>query len=553
MAIINLPREDFEKYIKLTDEIKEKIFMFGVSLENVTDESIELDVTPDRPDLLSFHGFMRAFLAFLGKKPGLKSYVVKDGGKSYEVVVDKSVTGVRPYTACAIVRGLKFDEAKIKEIIDVQEKLHETYGRKRKKVAIGIYPLEKIKLPIRFEARRPEDICFVPLDFDRELNGIEILQRHPTGREYAHLLEGMKKFPVFVDSKGEILSMPPIINSALTGKITEKTRDVFIECSGFDFRVVSKALNMLVTVLADMGGTIYSMKLRYPDKTRVTPELMPEKVKLDKTNVERLLGIKLSETQMKKLLARMGHGYEKGYVLVPAWRVDVMHEVDLIEDIAIAYGYDNFEPEVPAIATTAKASAMEEFKSKIAELLVGLGMLEIMSYTLTTKKAQYANMLADENMARPIEVLEPRTELSILRENLLHLACKTLGDNVNAEYPQRIFELGKVFSHDEDGKSETGVREEERLAVALAPGNFTEAKQVLEYLARMLDIKLKFRPAKHESFIEGRVASVLLDGTQIGYVGELHPAVLRNWHIKMPAAAFEISIEEIFEKKFCKN
>ena len=207
MATIKFSRKEFEKSVKLTKEIEEKIPMMGVALESINNNEVELEIFPNRPDLLSMHGFLRAFKAFLGKEKGLKEYKMNKPEKNYEVIIDRSVKDVRPFTACAIVKGMKFDNEKIKEVIDIQEKIHATLGRNRKKIAIGIYPLEKILLPIKFEARKPQDIKFIPLEMDREMNGLQILQQHPAGREYASLLEGMEKFPVFADAKGKILSI----------------------------------------------------------------------------------------------------------------------------------------------------------------------------------------------------------------------------------------------------------------------------------------------------------------------------------------------------------
>jgi len=213
MANIKISREQFEKEIgKLDEKMQEKIALFGTPLESINEQEIELEIFPNRPDLLSYHGFKKAFLAFLGKKTGLIEYKLNKPEKDYIVKIDSSVKEIRPFTVCAIVNDLKFDDEKIKEIIDIQEKLHTTIGRKRKKLAIGIYPLEKIKLPITYEALEPDKIKFIPLESTREMSGLEILQRHPTGKDYAHLLKGKTKFPIFKDADNNILSMPPIIN-----------------------------------------------------------------------------------------------------------------------------------------------------------------------------------------------------------------------------------------------------------------------------------------------------------------------------------------------------
>ena len=231
MAIISVPKKEIEKISKINENLVEKINLMGTPVEEVKNDTIEIEVLPNRPDLLSIQGFLRAFKTYLEKERGLKSYKVEKPEKNFKVKIDPSVKDIRPYTACAIIKNLNFNDEKIKEIIDIQEKIHAGLGRNRKKIAIGIYPLEKIALPIRFEARNPKEIKFQPLEVERELNGLQILQQHPTGREYAHLLEGKDKFPIFIDSKNKILSMPPIINSHETGKITNNTKEIFIECS----------------------------------------------------------------------------------------------------------------------------------------------------------------------------------------------------------------------------------------------------------------------------------------------------------------------------------
>jgi len=546
MAIITFPRKQFEKEIgKLDEKMQNKIAMFGTPLERFDDKEIEIEVFPNRPDMLSYQGFKRSFLAFLGKRPGLKKYKINKPEKNYKVIIDSSVKNIRPYTACAIVKGLKFDDTKIKELIEIQEKLHITVGRKRKKVAIGIYPLEKIKLPITFKALEPDKIKFIPLEMNKELSGLQILQRHPTGKEYAHLLAGKAKFPIFIDSNQNILSMPPIINSKLTGKITEKTKDVFVECSGFNFDILNKCLNIIITALADMGGKIYQIELKYKKK-KITPDLSSDKMKLSLENTNKLLGLKLNKKQIKKLIERMGYNYQKEIVEIPAWRTDILHEVDLIEDVAIAYGYENFIPEIPEISTIGQEDSKEIIKRKIAEIFSGLKMIEVSNYHLTNKKDEFTKMgIPKKHEENFIEVEESKTDYNILRKYLTSYLLKNLSENVDSEYPQQIFETGKVFKL-KDNK----INEKENLAAAITPGNFTKIKQTLEYLFRMMNIEINFKEPDEfpNHFIEGRVAEIILKNKRIGFVGEIHPKILKNWKIKMPVALFEISLEEIFKK-----
>jgi len=554
MAIITIDKKTFEKEIgNLNEKMQNQIALFGTPVEKITKEELQIEVFPNRPDLLSYHGFKHSFRAFLGKNTGLKKYKLHKPEKNYKVIVDSSVKDVRPYTTCAIVRGLKLNDERIKEIIEMQEKLHLTVGRKRKKMAIGIYPLEKISLPIRFKAIEPDRIKFVPLESRREMSGLEILQKHPAGKEYSHLLAGKMKFPVFIDDKKKILSMPPIINSQLTGKITSKTRDVFVECSGFDFQILEKSLNIIVTSLAEMKGKIYQMDLkgmRGPGVRSRTPNLDYERVNLKIENAEKLLGVKLSEKDVKKLLGKMGIDYEKGFAKVPAWRVDILHEVDLIEDIAIAYGYDNFIPEIPEISTIGKEDVKESIKRKISDLLSGLGMIEILNHHLTNKESQLSKMgLKDKELKEVFEIKESKTDYNLLRSNLTHQSLRVLSENIDSEYPQKLFEIGKVFEEKTHGINET-----EKLSCSVAPGGFTEIKQTLEYLFKMLGIEKKMEIVESSSqenvkhFIEGRTAEIKFNEKTIGLIGEIHPRILKNWRIKMPVALFEIELDDILEE-----
>jgi phenylalanyl-tRNA synthetase beta chain len=542
MANVKFPRKEFEKEVgKINKKMEEKISLFGTPLESINDKEVEIEIFPDRPDLLSFQGYIRSFKSFLGKKQ--KSYKTNKPGKNYEVEIDKSLKNIRPYTACCIVKNLNLSNENIKEIIDVQEKIHKTLGRERKKVAIGIYPLENIKLPIKFTAKTPEEIKFQPLESQKEMTGNQILRQHPTGKEYKDLLKNLNKYPVFIDAKNDILSMPPIINSEKTGKISTKTREVFIECSGFGFPILSKTLNILVTMLADMGGKIYEMKLKPINKT--TPNLNPEKIKIDIKECNKLLGLNLNKKQVNKLLKKMGLNYikTKNRVEIPPWRTDILHPVDIYEDIAIAYGYNNFKPEIPKISTTGKQNKKEIIKRKISRILFGLKLTEISTYNLLSKE----DLKKLREKRNKIKVEDSKTENEILRPEMLPSLLKVLSENINKEYPQRIFEIGTCFSRDE--KEETGIKEKEKLAIAITPGNFTEIKQIFNYLFKMLDLKSELKEKelhKHE-FIPGRVGEIIFD-KEIGYLGEVHPSLLKSWNLKMPLSYLEIDLEEIIKK-----
>ncbi len=539
MTNVRFARKEIEKEIKLTDEVIEKISLFGTPLESISDELIEIEVFPNRPDLISLQGFLRSFKSFLGMQAGLKEYNLNKPEKNYKVKIDSSVDKVRPFTVCAIAKNLNLDDEKIKALIDLQEKLHITVGRNRKKAAIGIYPLDKIKLPIKYTTKKPSEIKFIPLGSKEEMNGWQILKKHPTGKAYADILKNEKEFPVFIDSNNKILSLPPLINSEETGRVDVETKEVFIECSGNDLEILKKVLNIIVTTLSDMGADIFQMELDYK-KRIITPDLTPEQINISVDKMNKLLGLNLKEKEVKTFLEQMGYEYKNKTVLVPAWRTDILHEVDIIEDIAIAYGYDNFAPELPKISSIAQESDNSKFKSKVQEILIGLGLIEISSYHLITLEEAKKMRLKEK-----IELENSKTEYKLLRPNLLIPSLRILSENKDSEYPQNIFEIGKAFRLTD--KTETGIKENNNLIIALTPGNFTQIKQHLDYLMDSLSIKYSLSEHSHKALIEGRTGKIIVNDKPMGYIGEMHPNSLKNWNLKFPLAVLELNLDKLQE------
>ena len=537
MPTVILNRKEFEKLAgkKLPlDTLKDRISMLGTDLEDVTENEIIVEVFPNRPDMLSEQGFARAFSSFIGAKKGLRAYKARKSG--YKLIVEDSVKDVRPYTACAVVKNLRFNDEKIKQIIQIQEKLHIGYGRNRKKCAIGVYPLEKIKFPIYYRALEPEKIRFTPLESEKEMNGMEILSKHPAGKEYGHLLDEKRKFPVFTDSNGNILSMPPIINSNDTGKITDKTREVFIEVSGFDYSTVSKCLNIIVCALSDMKGIIYEIELNYGNRKITSPDLKPEPMKMNINYANKILGLKLDEKDAKNYLERMGYNYKNKTASIPCYRTDIMHQIDLVEDIAIAYGYENFSEEIPNVSTIGHEDEFEAFKRRVREILTGFSYMECNSYNLISEDT----MKKMENRDKRIRVANPvNAEYDTLRNSMIASLIKILNENKHNEYPQRIFEIGSVFAESES--------ENLGLLNCNSNANFTDAKQILDYLLYSLDLKYKLNESENSQFISGRSGDITINGKIIGIIGDISPTVLNNFNMEMPVSGFEINLKDLFK------
>lgn len=535
MAVARFPLEEIKKSIKLDESTLEKINSLGMPAV-VKDNELEVEIFPNRPEMFAYTHFLNAVKMYLGKeKP--KNYRVLKPQKEHLVTIHSSLKGIREFGAYAIIKDLKLDDQRLKQLIAVQEKISTTTGRDRKKLGIGIFPCEKIKFPLLFTAKDPKDIKFVPLGETKELDAKTILKTHPVGKEYAHLLENLNKYPVLLDANNAVLTMPPITNSELTGRVTPSTKEILVEVSGTNETLVKKVLNILVLMFADMQGTIQAITLK-TDKSEVVPDLKPEKRKILLENVKKILGLEIKEKELASLLGRMGYQYEKGNVLVPAYRTDVLHEVDIIEDLAIAYGYGNIPYEIPRIATIGELDPKSPIRSKIVETLIGLGALEISTHHLI--KTEEADLVKID----PITVESSKTDYKHLRSDLVIPLLRIMSENKDRDYPQRVFELGKVFSRDD---SETGVKESEHLSLGLAPGNFTEMKQHLEALVRAFGLQGRYQEKSKKLLIEGRSASINVGNKEIGYLGEVHPNALKEWGIKMPLAIAEIDIDELIK------
>lgn len=503
----------------------------------------------NRPDLWSAEGIAREIRGRL-IKGGLPNYKV---GKSKIVVrVDDKVAKVRPLTVCAVATNLKLNEAALSQLIQLQEKISVNFGRDRREVAIGVYDLNRIKPPIEYTTIEPDGIKFVPLDFTEELTPKEILKLHPKGKEFGYLLKDCKEYPMFIDKVGNVLSIPPIINSAYTGKVTEKTNSVFIECSGFNFKFLIPALNIIVTALADRGAKIQTVTVVYPDKRIVTPDLSPKKASVDIGYANKISGLSLTANQMCKLLrqARYDTKVKNGRIFLcyPAYRQDIMHQRDIVEDIIISYGYNRIEAVAPKLVTIGRMDRKEWFTEKVAELAIGLGLQEILSYTLTNKENIFKRMNLEPSPTAEIE--NPiSSNWCIFRTWLLPSLMEFLSHNKHVEYPQKIFEVGDVVVVDK--KKETRTKDVRKFACAIAATTacYDDISSVLDAVLRNLGVNYKLKAMKHNSFIRGRVAEVFMKKNKkiesIGFVGELSPIVLTNWGLEMPVAALEIDLDSI--------
>jgi len=541
VPVITFSKSEFLRLLgkKVSDKVlKEKIPMIGTSLEKFGEE-MEVEVFPNRPDMLSAEGLACAMRAFLEIEPGLKMIPVQKS--EYSAIIEKRVKSVRPEAVCAVVKGITLTDSAIKSLMQLQEKLHITHGRNRKRVAIGIHDLDKIKFPVTYTTKPPH-FKFIPLEETREMTLYEILHEHKKGREYAHLFSGYKEYPIWIDASGTVLSMPPIINSVDT-MLSEKTENLFLDLTGYNKKWVEYALNIIILSLHMRGGRIYSVSVNDCGKKIVYPNLSAREIKVDLAYLNKWIGLSLTKKEAKDCLRKMGYGVTGDFrIKIPAWRADIMHPCDIAEDLAVGYGYDNLTPEIPKITTIAFENPKETFVQKVAYLCCGFGLLEVKNYLLTNKRFLFEKM----NMPQE-EVIEMENAInidySVLRNNLLPGIMNIYANNKHHEFPQNLFEVGRVVMPDDTMPEKC--REEVRLAVTLChlQANFTQAKQILDAIMRSFRKAYALKEKNHPSFIEGRCGTIILGEKEMGIIGEIHPQVLNSWGIENPVSAFEMNVE----------
>ncbi len=543
MPVITIYWDELERLVGADrNEILKNLPMLGCDIERVYEDCIDVEFFPNRPDLYSIEGVARALRGFLDIERGYKSYDVRKG--NWRIEVERSVLTVRPYIRGCVVRGLKMTDEVIRSLMEVQEDLHWTIGRNRRRMAIGVHDLSKINFPLTYKAV-DKNFRFVPLDFERDMSVEEILREHPKGRKFAFILEGKDRFPMIVDANGEAISFPPIINAEKT-RVTENTRDLFIDVTGFD-EYVDKALNILATMLADRGGVIESVEVVYPDKVYISPDLSPRIMNVSKDEIYGLLGFELSDEEIKVALERMRFGVEKiddktFRVLIPPYRADIMHEWDIIEDIAIGYRYDRIEPEYPKTMGIGKSHPWNDLRDVVKEIMIGLGFLEVITFTLTNERVQYEWLGRKAEIWRDyVPLMKPLTEdHTILRTDLLPKLLEVLAVNKHYPMPQKIFEVGDVV---------VGMRNRLRLACCIthSKANFAEIRSVVQAVMRELNVDWDVEESEDRAFIEGRRANVIVNGKRVGVFGEIHPEVLEKFEIVNPVVGFELDLTDIFD------
>lgn len=552
MPTLTLDRRRFSSYVGRqlsVEEMAKWLPWLGTDTEEVGQDYVKIEYNPNRVDFCSYSGVARAFQGLMGWKTGMPHFEVKKG--NIVLSVDKRVAEVRPYVVSAVVRDLNIDYDAIKELMEIQEALHWMIGRDRKKASIGVHNLDAVEPPFSYVTCAPDEIRFVPLDKTEEMTPQEILEKHEKGIAYKSEVDFASRYPLIVDRNRQVLSFPPIINGELT-RVEEDTNNLFIDVTGTELNAISRSLNVLVTALADMGGAVETVLIEYSNQVLVTPDLTPQKMKLHVDYSNNRLGLNFSEAQTIEALqkSRLDAKIEENGILevtVPSYRTDILHEIDLVEEVAVGYGVFRMKPTKPASVTTGKANKNSKVTSSVRQIMVGLGFTEALNFILTNEIDHYTKMRRKPKelviLANPVS-----SDYSIMRNNLLPSLMKNLAISKHHVFPQRMFEVSDVIKL--NNNSETYTERVTHLAAVSShsTSNFTEIKSILESLLINLGFKdWNIKETNNPSFLMGRVASVSIGNMFLGLVGEIHPEVLNNFELENPTGAFEINLHKIID------
>lgn len=545
MATVTFNRKELDQFIgksRPLEDIVNSFEMLGMPVDRATEDEIVADITTDRIDMFTVEGAGRAIGQFL-EISGPRTYKAETS----KVVMNVDTVSARPFVMAFIAKGIKIDEAFIRSLIMAQEKLHETFGRKRKKVAIGIHDFDKVVGPLSYRAFKY--ITFVPLDMDKEMSPENILKQHPKGQEYGKIYEGVVEYPMVLDSKGPI-SFPPIINSERT-RVTNNTKNLLFDVTGTSEDAVRSTLHVLSTAMYDRGASIENVKLKMLQGGEQNSLVFERKEKLSLKFANKTLGLRLKPEQVKTLLAKMGYVVTEDKdtltIAVPPYRADIMHEVDFVEDIAVAYGYENMKPDLPKLMTIGNLSSETHTGEKLRSILMSAQFNEVNSWTLTNEQNDNAALIRYSG----VEIKNPRTnEFTRFRSHLIPSLLRIAAGNKTRGLPQRIFEIGRVA--DEKGRCFT------RLCCIIVAehASFSDIAGVFDAVKNSLGAVSGESDASKEFLIHGRSIPLVRKSTEkkneseiIGWCGEIHPQVLNNFGIEYPIAALEVSLPLVISNK----
>ena len=548
MPVVEFPLEDISRLFPDYDleYIIEMLPFLGLDIEYRDDKCIRLEYSPNRPDFSTYFGISRALNGLLGKEVGIPKFNPIENRKNL-INVDSSVSNIRPYIASIVGRGHKLNDKTIKQIVSMQEDLHNGIGRKRSKASIGLHNLDTIEFPLDYTTR-PGNLSFTPLDYSSSLTLSEVLEKTESGKKFRELLLG-SIYPVLMDSRRNLLSFPPVINAEYT-RIKGGVKNLLVEVTGVDKTTVDKVLANIAATLADIGFSLETVTINQDSNTTTSFNSM-ENTRLDniKTDyINKKLGLSLSNEDVilclrKSRLDAKVTDASNINCMIPSYRIDIFNPMDIVEEVAIGYGIYNIEPTLPEFTLYGNQSRQNYYFDKIRQALVGMGLIENINFILSNKDIHLRRMKIEKSDFFTVNNSKSE-EHDILRRSLLPSLLFSLSKNIHEEYPQKLFEIGQVFLPEQENSEKWNLC----CASAFNGVTFTEMKGILQTLMGIcLGTTFETKEAEHSSFISGRSADIIYKGKTVGQIGEVSPLLIDSFKIKMPVAAFDLDLTELLQ------
>jgi len=553
------------------EEFDELCFEFGLELDEVVTETSDegreevvykLDIGANRYDLLCLEGLVRALLVFQGKL-AVPQYSLTKPAKMEQLILDPSVLSVRPHVIGAVLRGVTFNKARYNSFIDLQDKLHMNLARKRTLASVGTHDLDTIKGPFRYMAKSPTEIKFKPLNQTKEFTSAELMELYSVDshlKSYVPIIKDSPVHPVIYDSNNVVLSLPPIINSEHS-KISLNTKNILFEVTATDLTKAGIVLDTLVTMFSqycDTPFTVEPVQTLLPGGDTLTyPKLSYRTETINPTKVNKSIGIELSAEKMSSLLTKMCLPTTvKGdslVVSIPPTRADVLHPIDIFEDVAIAHGYNNIVKTIPKTLTVAKQLPINKLTDQLREATAQAGFTEALTFSLCSRDDVASKMRKDIKDIPAVHIANPKTlEFQIARTSLMPGLLKTIQANRKMPLPMKLFEISDVVL--KDAGTEVGARNERRMSAVYynkSPG-FEIIHGLLDRLMQLLEVPpvqdksargYYLRQGEDPTYFPGRAAEIVAYGQVVGSLGVVHPDVVTAFDLNLPCSAIEINVE----------
>ena len=541
MPVVELSYTRLQKLIgKVTKkQILDSLPFLGLDIESENKDLVRIEYSPNRPDYSTDFGIALGLQGLLGIKKGAIKLNVKKTNK-YAISVKSEVSKIRPFVTGIVATNGKIDDKTIKQFMTMQEDLHFGIGRKRKKSSIGIHDLDTISFPLVYTTVNSNH-KFIPLNSEKELSISEILKNTDVGKDYGSILGNSPKVPIILDINQKTVSFPPIINAAVT-TITTKTKNLFVEVTGINKADVEDMLSVVATILQSAGFTLESVQISGAKNS--LPKLEQKKLSVSPSLINQTLGLNLNTSKIISSLkkSRLDATIKGKNIIcvIPAYRFDIFGPMDLVEEVALGYGIQNFEPTLSPSQTLGQKHPISINLQSISSIMTGLGYMEALNSSLTSKRILYDNTKRDSS--KILSILDSKSlEHTILRDSLLPELIDSLAKNIHESYPQKLFEIGTIFN------KTSSVTEETHICATSShkDANFSEMKSVLQSIIQSIFGKTcETKTTTHPTFEKGHVANIIVDGKVIGIIGEISKSTKDNFKLREQIVSFEVKLPD---------